>query len=194
MSARLRSFRPASAVVCWLGVGATAALLLACQYESDARRERAPAPPDSAGVVTVEARTNLLPAFPCSRCHAGRKPRPNKRKLVEFHTERNAFSHGDSKRWCYQCHSIQNIDRFVIAGGDLVTFNEGYRVCGSCHGDKLRDWRLGVHGSTRGRWAGPKTRKSCPACHNPHAPKIVQMTPQPPPPPPGEIELPTARR
>lgn len=129
--------------------------------------------------VEVEKRAHLLPTYPCSSCHQGRKPDPNRRKLEEFHTIRNKeLKHGNSERWCYQCHSIENIDKLVISSGKLVSFDEAYLVCGSCHGDKLRDWRVAVHGKTMGGWKKDKIRRSCTGCHNPHAPKFGKLEPE----------------
>ncbi|MCC6525260.1 MAG: hypothetical protein IT373_21585 [Polyangiaceae bacterium] len=148
-------------------------------------RHAYPEPPASVApeTVTVEPRTQLLPTFPCSsKCHAARAPQPEKRLLTEFHTFRNAeFHHGDPAGWCYQCHSQENIDRLVIASGELVTFDEAYLLCGGCHGDKLRDWRLAVHGKTMGHWTGNKIRRSCTGCHNPHNPTFPHLVPEAPP-------------
>ena len=57
-----------------------------------------------------------------------------------------------------------------LASGDTVPFTESYRLCGQCHGDKFRDWRLGVHGKRIGRWDGQKVYFLCVNCHNPHTP------------------------
>ena len=57
-----------------------------------------------------------------------------------------------------------------LTNGDLVPFTESYRLCGQCHGDKLRDWRGGVHGKRIGNWDGQKTYFLCVNCHNPHTP------------------------
>jgi uncharacterized CHY-type Zn-finger protein len=130
--------------------------------------------------VAVEPRQQWLPTYPCSSCHDDLEQRPNRRKLVEFHTQRNQeFNHGDTEYWCYQCHSAKNIDRLVvIASGKLVTFDQAYMLCGSCHGDKLRDWKAAVHGKTMGNWRGEKLRRSCTGCHNPHKPRFSALKPE----------------
>lgn len=154
----------------------------------DARANEASAKPASSAAgqnVSVEPRAKLLPTFPCSSCHQHLKPNPEKRELKEFHTVRNKeLHHGDSAAWCYQCHSQTNIDRLVIARGDLVTFDEAFLLCGSCHGDKLRDWKLAIHGKTMGHWRGDKIKRSCTGCHNPHAPKFPAIEPEEAPWPP----------
>lgn len=132
--------------------------------------------------LTVEPRAAFLPTYPCSSCHQSREPNPRRRWLTDFHTRRNTeFNHGNSERWCYQCHSIKNIDRLVISSGDLVSFDEAYKVCGGCHGDKLRDWKLAVHGKSMGGWKGHRIRRSCPGCHNPHNPHFPPLSPEAPP-------------
>jgi hypothetical protein len=171
-----------------LTVAAAASLLLlaGCADHKDVAEYTAPLG-SAVGSVSIAPRQPLIPTYPCSRCHDRRTPNPQRRAFTAFHTTRNAFKHGDSERWCYQCHSLVNIDRLVIANGSLVTFDQGYLVCGSCHGDKLRDWRLQVHGATQGYWNGPKTRQSCPACHNPHGPRFPPIQPEAPPTPPQAV-------
>jgi hypothetical protein len=112
------------------------------------------------------------------------KPNPKRRQLEEFHAVRNdEFSHGEDRFWCYQCHSLKNIDRLMTSSGEIVSFNEAYRICLSCHGDKTDDWRTGVHGLAHGNWNGQKRRLSCPACHDPHDPRYPSLEPESPPAP-----------
>jgi hypothetical protein len=129
--------------------------------------------------VTVEPRIGLIPTYPCSGCHADRVPRPEKHKLEQFHVVRNSeFSHGNDAFWCYQCHSLKNIDHLVTATGEEVSFDEAWRICTSCHGDKLEDWKKGIHGLILGNWNGVKYKKSCPSCHNPHDPRYPSIEPE----------------
>ncbi|HEY8087549.1 MAG TPA: hypothetical protein VIF09_06890 [Polyangiaceae bacterium] len=138
------------------------------------------APPVSSGTVTVVDRRPLLPTWPCSRCHGGeqgREPDKHERKLTEFHTQK-VLDHGTQGGWCYRCHTADDIDHLHLSDGTKVGFNEAYELCGSCHGDKLRDWRAGIHGLTTGFWLGDRERRSCPACHDPHQPRFPLMTPE----------------
>lgn len=155
--------------------------------EQPVSRRSEPPPAESApgsDRIAVEPRQQLLPTYPCSSCHERLEPRPQKRKLSAFHVVRNDdFSHGEDAFWCYQCHSLKNIDRLRTATGELVSFNEAYRICTSCHGDKLKDWRDGLHGLILGDYNGVKHKKSCPACHDPHDPTFPRMKPQRPPAP-----------
>jgi hypothetical protein len=155
--------------------------LAACGMGDEPQRLHTTHPPPSpSGSVSVEARQPYLPTFPCSRCHQDRTPDPRERKLAQFHTQK-VLDHGTLGGWCYRCHTKDSIDQLHLSDGTLVSFNEAYELCGSCHGDKLRDWKAGIHGLTTGYWLGDRTRRSCPACHDPHNPRFPLMTPEHPP-------------
>jgi hypothetical protein len=155
--------------------------LVACSIADEPARLHTTVPPPSAsGGITVEPRQPLLPTYPCSRCHADRTPDPRPRELTAFHTQK-VLDHGAQTAWCYGCHSKNAIDRLHLADGTLVSFDVAYELCGSCHGDKLRDWKAGIHGLTTGYWLGERSRRSCPACHDPHRPRFPQMAPERPP-------------
>ena len=120
--------------------------------------------------------------FPCTDCHANIKPNPVKRVLVDWHTEiSEMFNHDSENRWCLDCHDLNNRDSLKLASGKLLDFKESYKLCGQCHGEKLRDWKVGVHGKRMGEWNGKKEYLLCVNCHNPHSPKFVELTPDPPP-------------
>ena len=65
--------------------------------------------------------------------------------------------------------------------GERIGFDESYRLCGQCHGDKYRDWKVGVHGKRTGMWNGEKQYLLCVHCHNPHDPGFKPLQPMPPP-------------
>ncbi len=136
---------------------------------------------------TIEPRTSFWPTFPCSQCHAKRKVDKRQRELVEFHTIRNEFSHGAARGWCYRCHFSGDLNKLVV-DGNPVSFNEPYKLCGSCHGSKLQDWRKGIHALTVGYWDGPRVRRSCTGCHDPHGPRFGQMVAESSPERPRTIE------
>ena len=120
--------------------------------------------------------------FPCTYCHGDLKPNPVRRDLVEMHDSISGiFNHDKDNRWCLDCHDMNNRDFLKLASGKLLDFKESYKLCGQCHGDKLRDWKVGVHGKRMGNWDGKKTYLLCVNCHNPHSPKFNQLTPEPPP-------------
>jgi hypothetical protein len=109
--------------------------------------------------------------FPCSGCHDGKEKVNTRRRELGFHDEQQlVFAHDAEHRWCLDCHDAAKRDQLHLTNGDLVPFTESYRLCGQCHGDKLRDWRAGVHGKRIGSWDGLKTYFLCVNCHNPHAP------------------------
>ncbi|HEX9053043.1 MAG TPA: hypothetical protein VF841_21115 [Anaeromyxobacter sp.] len=107
--------------------------------------------------------------FPCMQCHKDQHDRT--RRELQFHDEQQSiFDHDAEHRWCLDCHDFENRDMLRLASGELVPFTESYRLCGQCHGDKYRDWRVGVHGKRVGLWNGAKTYLLCVSCHNPHSP------------------------
>ncbi|HKJ40551.1 MAG TPA: cytochrome c3 family protein [Sunxiuqinia sp.] len=120
--------------------------------------------------------------YPCNDCHSEIVPNPDKRELVDMHDDISAmFNHDRKNRWCLDCHDMNNRDSLRLASGKLIAFEESYKLCGQCHGEKLRDWKVGVHGKRTGEWNGKKEYLLCVHCHNPHAPKFKELTPEPPP-------------
>jgi hypothetical protein len=169
----------------WLFLGG---LCVACSGNPVERRQPGADQTPASTTLTVEPRSQLIPTYPCSQCHSKLTPNPTRRQLATFHVIRNAeLDHGDRSLWCYQCHSVKNIDKLVTANGSLISFDEANQLCGSCHGDKGRDWRDGIHGMTQGYWRGPKRRKLCTHCHNPHNPWFPTIVPEPPPAPPQGV-------
>ena len=122
--------------------------------------------------------------FPCSGCHSGMVPNRTRRVLVDFHTDIE-LKHDETHRWCLDCHDAANRDVLHLASGEPVPFEESYRLCGQCHGEKLRDWRAGVHGRRTGEWNGHKKYLLCANCHNPHQPRFKALAPKPAPQPPS---------
>jgi hypothetical protein len=123
--------------------------------------------------------------FPCSQCHnEDQPPNPERRELVDMHDD-IVLKHDEEHRWCLDCHDAQNRDRLRLANGTLVPFEQSYRLCGQCHGDKYRDWRAGVHGRRTGEWNGRKQYLLCVHCHYSHEPRFKGLKPLSPPTPPG---------
>lgn len=135
-----------------------------------------PPPPFSEGI------------FPCSSCHDPELPvntKPRKLKLAHQQVE---LKHGTEARWCLDCHDAADRDSLHLASGEKVPFEESYRLCGQCHGEKFRDWRAGVHGRRTGNWDGEKQYLLCVHCHNSHAPRFAPIHPESPPVPPRRTE------
>jgi hypothetical protein len=109
--------------------------------------------------------------FPCMQCHQDQKDRT--RRDLAFHDEQQSvFDHDSEHRWCLDCHDYEDRNVLRLASGATVPFTESYRLCGQCHGDKFRDWRVGIHGKRVGNWDGAKTYFLCVNCHNPHSPRF----------------------
>ncbi len=138
--------------------------------------------PDTATDFAVEPPPFSDGIYPCSDCHANFPPNPVKRKLTEWHDDISTmFNHDSENRWCLDCHDLKNRNYLRLASGKLLDFKESYKLCGQCHGEKYRDWKVGVHGKRTGFWNGKKEYLLCVSCHNPHSPKFQELTPEPPP-------------
>jgi hypothetical protein len=153
----------------------------ACANGLESRERTFAETPPASSAVIVEDHPALIATFPCSSCHKDLEPNPRQRKLTEYHTPKNGFEHGTKIGWCYRCHSQDDIDKLHTPHGEPVAFSDPQELCGSCHGDKLIDWKLGLHGLNRGSWNGPKLRRSCTFCHDPHKPAFEPMVPERPP-------------
>ncbi len=137
-----------------------------------------PKPPFSEGI------------FPCSSCHDGKSMKVDtRRRELGMHSEIQEILHHGPNRWCLDCHDAQNRDRLHLASGEPVAFTASYLLCGQCHGDKLRDWRVGIHGKRTGSWNGQKQYLLCVNCHNPHSPHFKPLKPMPPPTRPEYIKM-----
>ena len=136
-----------------------------------------PKPPFSEGV------------FPCTACHDGKQVKVNtQRRELGMHSEVE-LKHGPESRWCLDCHDANSRDNLHLASGEKVAFTESFKLCGQCHGDKFRDWRVGIHGKRTGSWNGAKQYLLCVHCHNPHSPHFAPLKPMPPPTRPENIKL-----
>ena len=131
-------------------------------------RLEVPPPPFSLGI------------FPCSNCHGVMPVNSVRRELTAFHTDIE-LRHDEENRWCLDCHDAENRDLLHLASGEPVLFEESYRLCGQCHGEKYRDWRAGIHGRRTGDWNGHKSYLLCAHCHNPHEPHFQPLKPEPAP-------------
>ncbi len=159
-----------------------AAGLIACAPHTHA--PRVPEVSTSAGGAPEAALKPLPPppmadgVYPCSDCHANLETDFTRRALEQHDI---TLDHGDRERWCFDCHDTGDRDQVRLASGALVPLTESQKLCGQCHGDKYRDWRLGVHGKRMGDWNGAREYLVCVACHDPHSPKFRPLAPMPPP-------------
>lgn len=168
----LRMFR-------WGALCLSGALLLGA--EPPRAEIQVPSPPLTEGI------------FPCSGCHDNKTQKPDpRRRDLSMHDEIH-LKHGPDSRWCLDCHDLTDRDRLHLVSGERVPFTASYLLCGQCHGDKLRDWKVGVHGKRTGHWNGTKEYLLCVHCHNPHTPRFAPLKPMPPPAPPERIRKGAAR-
>lgn len=78
---------------------------------------------------------------------------------------------------CRSCHDATDLGVLRLNDGTSVGFDHAYRVCAQCHFEQGRDWIGGAHGKRLAAWTGTRVILSCPACHNPHAPRIESRWP-----------------
>lgn len=166
----------------------SASLLLLCTLSLPAGS--AERPPPKAAPAQKEFSVAPPPLtegiFPCSQCHQGMPVNRTPRRLEQFHQDIE-LKHMPGG-WCFDCHNPADRDKFRLANGTLVGFDESYKVCGQCHGPVLRDWKLGIHGKRTGMWNGEKQYYLCVNCHYPHQPKFKAIEPMPPPARPSDIK------
>lgn len=135
---------------------------------------------------------NKLTIFPCSDCHdKSWETNSQRRDLIEPHdvTPGKFINHDSENRWCLDCHSSNNRDKFRLLNGKLIDFKEYYKVCEQCHKRVYREWKMGVHGKRTGFWNGEKQYMHCSQCHNPHNPPFKALEPMPPPRKPKEVRI-----
>jgi len=157
-----------------------------------------------AGKAVVKPRSEHLPILPmcATACHNGVGPAfnpptlPKDKKPKAIPTmegllpDAKDLQHGRGRIWCLDCHHTTKRNMLVDNFGDPVSIDQPQLLCGKCHGDKMRDWRDGIHGKRIGEWAstGKKRWFTCTECHNPHNVQdgarnrgFVQIAPEAPP-------------
>jgi hypothetical protein len=152
------------------------------------------------GNALVKPRTAKLALYPlCGvACHNGITPKvvPTTKYPTPIPTmeamvpDLKNLQHGRGRIWCLDCHHTTKRNMFVDNFGDPISMDQPQLLCGKCHGDKLRDWRDGIHGKRIGEFAstGKKRWFTCPECHNPHNVQdgvrnkgFIQIEPESPP-------------
>jgi uncharacterized CHY-type Zn-finger protein len=148
---------------------------------------------DFAQAVIRPRAKSLKTPMQCSGCHPGVDPATQKndpRQIMNHQdivSDASKLQHGRGAIWCFDCHNAANRDTLVDRRGQEVSFNESYKVCGSCHGDTYSNWRMGIHGKRIGSWkvGGKKRWWTCTECHNPHTVQEHRFQPIKPEPPPA---------
>ena len=174
-----------AAALPWMGACAGESHVVGLTAAEQAAAGRAPAPkPASAEQLRVQVPPPPFSegAFPCTECHTAPDLPPNRtrRQLVDAHDD-IVLKHDEEHRWCLDCHDTDNRDQLHLASGEPVPFDQSYQLCGQCHGEKYRDWRVGVHGRRVGQWNGAKEYLLCVHCHSPHQPRFKALAPKPAP-------------
>lgn len=156
------------------------------------------------GHALVKPRSAHLPILPMcgTACHNGVGPAfspptlPKSKKPIPIPTmegllpDAKDLQHGRGRIWCLDCHHTTKRNMLVDNFGDPVSIDQPQLLCGKCHGDKMRDWRDGIHGKRIGEFTstGKKRWFTCTECHNAHNVQdgkrnrgFVQIQPEPSP-------------
>lgn len=147
-------------------------------------RPRLPHLPQAAACGTACHNGTYPPGFPKTKDPV---PIPTMEAMVP---DLKNFQHGRGRIWCLDCHHTTQRNKFVDNFGKPIGMEEPQLLCGKCHGDKLRDWRDGIHGKRIGDFTseGKKRWFTCTECHNPHNVQdgerqrgFIALQPEPPP-------------
>jgi len=136
--------------------------------------------------VMISKRSGKIRSFPCMECHDKVKPTlPSANSRAPMTTDGPAalrgkhkdlkFDHYEGIKDCYGCHNPTDVDYLRLMTGVTVTFDESNRLCGQCHGEKVRDWEIGAHGKHVGSWLNTRYRFNCTDCHHPHTPGFAPV-------------------
>lgn len=124
---------------------------------------------------------DALVAVSCTTCHTTREPNyknVSSADMDEFHLNMT-MAHGNLT--CLSCHNPKDYDTLKKADNSPVSYPDVMQLCGQCHQSRYNDYLQGAHGGMTGFWdlsKGPRTRKACIDCHDPHAPAMPKMLPQ----------------
>ena len=154
--------------------------------------------PEGQAVVKPRSEKLNLLAQCGTACHNGTYPVgfPKTNRPVPIPTmeallpDAKNLQHGRGRVWCLDCHHTTKRNMLVDHYGDPISIDQSQLLCGKCHGDKLRDWRDGIHGKRIGDFTstGKKRWFTCTECHNPHNVQdgarnrgFIQLQPETPP-------------
>jgi Zn finger protein HypA/HybF involved in hydrogenase expression len=154
--------------------------------------------PEGKAVVRPRSEKMTLLAQCGTACHNGIVPKgfPKDNRPIPIPTMESMvpdlknFQHGRGRIWCLDCHHPTKRNMLVDHFGDPISMDQPQLLCGKCHGDKLRDWRDGIHGKRIGQFVsmGKQRWFTCPECHNPHNVQdgernkgFMQLQPESPP-------------
>lgn len=134
--------------------------------------------PEGHALVKPRSQKLMFHAQCATACHNGSIPKgfPKDNRPVPIPTmeamvpDVKNLQHGRGRIWCLDCHHTTKRNMLVDHFGAPISIDQPQLLCGKCHGDKLRDWRDGIHGKRIGEFTtGGKQRWFvCTECHNPH--------------------------
>lgn len=127
----------------------------------------------------VAQRTEHIRRFPCRECHTAplERLRARQRKDRKAHWEIELRHATSQTMTCATCHPGGTMDALRTLTGQPVAFDHAWDLCAQCHAGQVRDWAGGAHGKRLGGWAPPRVVLSCPACHDPHQPRLEKRWP-----------------
>lgn len=173
-----RWYVPLFAVVCLLF---SAWSILGCAGRGVAEEAPSAASTPSSSDVQIARREGSIALYPCNSCHDKIEPTDRPLPLAGKH-HTMVFAHFEGVTQCYLCHDRGDMNRLRLLTEDGLSFDASHRLCGQCHGEKMRDFDLGAHGKVVGGWRGSRYRYTCVDCHNPHHPQREQVLALPAPP------------
>lgn len=122
----------------------------------------------------------------CHICHAFWVPIPttNQTSNPRFAHANITLNHGSNDR-CYNCHQIDDRNKYVANDGSDIMTETPEKLCERCHGLIYQDWLAGTHGKWTGRWDSSQWYErityTCTECHDPHDPAFNYDVIAPPP-------------
>ncbi len=122
----------------------------------------------------------------CHLCHAFWVPIPTSTQTStpRFAHANITLNHGSNDR-CYNCHQIDDRNKYVANDGSDIMTETPEKLCERCHGLIYQDWLAGTHGKWTGRWDSSQWYErityTCTECHDPHDPGFKYEVIAPPP-------------
>ena len=122
----------------------------------------------------------------CHICHAYWVPIPTSTQTSNprFAHANITLNHGSNDR-CYNCHQIDDRNKYVANDGSDIMTETPEKLCERCHGLIYQDWLVGTHGKWTGRWNSSlwyeRSSYTCAECHDPHDPAFKYQMIAPPP-------------
>ena len=172
-TARIAALRATSMIV------ATVVSVAACQSSHEEYVPAGPALTTGGATTIIAVRAQRLKFYPCSKCHAELPPRSGVSPPRGPHRDMT-FNHSEATADCTLCHDTAHPDGLLLLTHEQISFDESYKLCGQCHGERYRDWKSGAHGKVVGSWLKEQTKLPCAACHDPHDPQFHSMKSLPP--------------